>query len=218
MHPPAILSELPGRVRLFPLGGAILLPRAIMPLNIFEPRYLAMVKDAMAGDHMIGIIQPKGDWKADRPPLFDVGGLGRITQYSETGDGRILIALAGLIRFRIVRELPATTPYRQAEPDYLPFESDWSPPQPLAPIVRASLESTLKSYLEVQDLSADWDAVSSADDEGLVNTLSVVCPLDSIERQALLEAMSLPERASTLTALMTFAQGAGGASGEGTLQ
>ncbi len=218
MHPPASIAELPAIVRLFPLGGAILLPRAVMPLNIFEPRYLAMVKDALAGDHLIGIVQPKGDWKSDTPPLFAVGGLGRITQYSETGDGRILIALSGLIRFHIARELLATTPYRQVEVHYAQFQSDWSPPEPLAPIARASLESTLKTYLEGQDLSADWEAVKSADDEGLVNTLSVVCPLDSIERQALLEAGSLPDRASTLTALMTFAQGAGGAATDSTMQ
>lgn len=217
MQGPSSLADLPTRIRVFPLGGAILLPRAVMPLNIFEPRYLAMVKDAMEGDRMIGIIQPKGDWKTDRPPLFQVGGLGRITQYSETGDGRILIALTGLIRFRVSQELTATTPYRQVEGDCGEFTADWSHPEPLAPIARASLESTLKSYLEAQDLSADWDAVSSADDEGLVNTLSVVCPLDSIERQALLESTSLPDRASTLTALMTFAQGATG-TGDATLQ
>jgi len=218
MQPPTSLADLPARIRVFPLGGAILLPRAVMPLNIFEPRYLAMVKDAMAGDRMIGIIQPKGDWQTDRPELFRVGGLGRITQYSETGDGRILIALAGLVRFRVVQEYPVTTPYRQVEADYAPYASDWSEPEPLAPIARASLETTLKAYLEAQDLSADWEAVKSADDEGLVNTLSVVCPLDSIERQALLEAASLPDRASTLTALMTFAQGAGGQPGDSRMQ
>ena len=217
MQPPASLADLPTRIRVFPLGGAILLPRAVMPLNIFEPRYLAMVKDAMEGDRMIGIIQPKGDWKTDSPPLFQVGGLGRITQYSETGDGRIVIALTGIIRFRIASELAATTPYRQIEANYADYAGDWSHPEPLAPIARAALESTLKSYLEAQDLSADWDAVSSADDEGLVNTLSVVCPLDSIERQALLESTTLPDRASTLTALMTFAQGASG-NGDATLQ
>lgn len=218
MQPPTSLADLPARIRVFPLGGAILLPRAVMPLNIFEPRYLAMVKDAMEGDRMIGIIQPKGDWKTDRPELFQVGGLGRITQYSETGDGRILIALAGLVRFRVAQELPVTTPYRQVEADYVPYAPDWSEPEPLAPIARASLETTLKAYLEAQDLSADWEAVKSADDEGLVNTLSVVCPLDSIERQALLEAANLPDRASTLTALMTFAQGAGGQPGDSRLQ
>jgi Lon protease-like protein len=208
MHPPANLADLPSRVRLFPLGGAILLPRANMPLNIFEPRYLAMVRDAMASDHMVGIIQPRTDWQEDRPELFQVGGLGRITQYSETGDGRFLIVLTGLARFRIVDELAVTTAYRQAEVDYGPYGEDWSPALPLAAAARASVESTLRNYLEAQGLSADWEAVKSADDESLVNTLSVVCPFVPAERQALLEARTLPDRAATLTTLMEFAQGA----------
>ncbi len=215
MHPPANLADLPTRVRMFPLGGAILLPRSTMPLNIFEPRYLDMVRDAMADDHMIAIIQPRSDWKEDRPELFDVGATGRITQYSETGDGRYLIAITGLARFRIRRELPATTAYRQAEVDYTPFADDWSPALPLAATARASLESRLKAYLEAQGLSADWDAVKSADDESLVNTLSVVCPFVPAERQALLEAHTLPERASTLSTLMEFSQANGA---ENTLQ
>ncbi len=207
MQPPASLADLPNRVRLFPLGGAVLMPRAVMPLNIFEPRYLTMVRDAMASDHMIGILQPMGDWEEDKPDLFSVGGIGRITQYSETGDGRFLIAITGLARFRVVQELSVTTPYRQAEVDYTPYAEDWSPAIPLAPVARASVEATLKAYLEAQGLSADWDAVKSADDESLVNTLSMVCPFVPAERQALLEAKTLPERASTLTTLMAFSQG-----------
>jgi Lon protease-like protein len=208
MQPPASLADLPTRVRLFPLGGTILLPRAVMPLNIFEPRYLAMVRDAMADDHMIAIVQPRTE--GDRPDLFDVGAIGRITQYSETGDGRFLIALTGLARFQLLGELPATTPYRQAEVSYLPFAADWEPADPLAAIARAALESALRSYLETQGLSADWDAVKSADDESLVNTLSVVCPFTPAERQALLEAQTLPDRASTLSTLMQFARGEAG--------
>lgn len=205
-QPPASLADLPLRVRLFPLSGAILLPRAVMPLNIFEPRYLEMVRDAMATDQMIALVQPRDD---DEPPsLYDIGAVGRITQYNETGDGRFLIALTGMARFRLVQELPATTSYRQAEVDYTPYASDWSPADPLAATARADLESTLKIYLEAQGLSADWDAVKSADDESLVNTLSVVCPFTTAERQALLQALSLPDRASTLATLMAFAQGA----------
>ena len=204
-QPPASLADLPVRVRLFPLSGAILLPRAVMPLNIFEPRYLEMVRDAMASDQMIALVQPRDD---DEPPsLYDIGAVGRITQYSETGDGRFLIALTGMARFRLVQELPTTTSYRQAEVDYTPYAADWGPADPLAATARADLESTLKSYLETQGLSADWDAVKSADDESLVNTLSVVCPFTSAERQALLQANSLPDRASTLATLMAFAQG-----------
>lgn len=207
MQPPASIADLPTRVRLFPLGGAVLLPRTVMPLNIFEPRYLAMVRDAMTTDHVIAILQPKGQWEDDRPDLFSVGGIGRITQYSETGDGRFLITLSGLARFRVVQELSVTTPYRQAEVDYAPYAEDWSPAVPLAPVARASVEAALKVYLDAQGLSADWDAVRNADDESLVNTLSMVCPFVPAERQALLEAKTLPERASTLTTLMAFSHG-----------
>ena len=214
LEPPASPADLPATVRLFPLGGAILLPRAVLPLNIFEPRYLAMVRDAMASDQMIAMIQPR-DTDADSPDLYAIGTTGRITQYSETGDGRFLISLTGLARFRLKAELPATTPYRQAEVDYGAHEGDWAPADPLAAATRAHLESTLKSYLETQGLSADWDAVKSADDESLINTLATVCPFSNAERQALLEAGSLPSRASTLTTLMQFASGE---VGEGTLQ
>jgi Lon protease-like protein len=208
-QPLASLADLPIRVRLFPLAGAILLPRAVMPLNIFEPRYLEMVRDAMASDQMIALVQPRHDEDddSDKPALYGVGAVGRITQYSETGDGRFLIALTGMARFRLVQELPATTSYRQAEVEYAPYASDWSPADPLAATARAHLESTLKTYLEAQGLSADWEAVKSADDESLVNTLSVVCPFASAERQALLQALTLPDRASTLSTLMAFAQG-----------
>jgi Lon protease-like protein len=209
-QPLASLADLPARVRLFPLTGAILLPRAVMPLNIFEPRYLEMVRDAMASDQMIALVQPRNpdDDDSIRPALFGIGSVGRITQYNETGDGRFLIALTGMARFRLVQELPATTSYRQAEVDYAPYAADWSPADPLAATARADLESTLKTYLEAQGLSADWDAVKSADDESLVNTLAVVCPFTTAERQALLEAQTLPNRAGTLATLMRFAQGA----------
>ncbi len=207
LQPPGSLADLPARVRLFPLEGALLLPRAAMPLNIFEPRYLAMVTDAMASDQMIAMIQPRAEPQAARPPLYRVGTIGRITQYGETGDGRFLITLTGLARFRLVRELAATTPYRQAEADYAPYQSDWSPAAPLAATARADVESTLRHFLDTQDLSADWDAVRTADDESLVNTLCAVCPFTPAERQALLEAPTLAERTSTLTTLMRFARG-----------
>jgi Lon protease-like protein len=205
-QPTASLADLPVRVRLFPLSGAILLPRAVMPLNIFEPRYLEMVRDAMATDQMIALVQPRDE--NEPPSLFDIGSVGRITQYNETGDGRFLIALTGMARFRLVQELPATTSYRQAEVDYTPYAADWGPADPLAATARADLEFTLRTYLEAQGLSADWDAVKGADDESLVNTLSVVCPFTTAERQALLQSQTLPDRASTLATLMAFAQGA----------
>ncbi len=218
MHPPASLADLPRRVRLFPLAGVILLPRATMPLNIFEPRYLALVRDAMAADRMIAMIQPRADEPAERPPLFEVGAIGRITQYAETGDGRYLIALSGLARFRLTAELPVTTAYRQAEVDYAPYAADWGPAEPLAAAARADLETQLKAYLEAQGLSADWDAVRNADDESLVNTLTVVCPFQPAERQALLEAPGLPDRARTLVMLMQFAPTPEAASTDPTVQ
>jgi Lon protease-like protein len=214
---------LPAVLPVFPIGGAVLLPRGVMPLNIFEPRYLAMVRDAMAGDKLIGMIQPRltrddDDGRADdKPGLFAVGCAGRITEYRETGDGRMIIALTGVARFAVARELDVTTPYRQVMPDFEAFADDAGEPRPLAPAARSALETTLRSYLDTQGLSADWKAVAEADDDSLVTTLSAVCPFDPVERQALLEARDLPARAATLNALMTFAQGSGGSDGR-TLQ
>lgn len=210
-------EPLPAAVPVFPLSGALLLPRGVLPLNIFEPRYLAMVRDAMAAtgaaNRIIGIIQPRFD--GDPPPLYNVGCLGRIGDYRETDDGRVLIALTGVTRFRIQAELDRTTLYRQVMADYHEFGEDRGEPEALAAAARAGLEDVLRSYLDDQGLSADWDAVKSADDEALVTTLSSVCPFDPAEKQALLEADGLPDRAATLTALMTFAQGTGGGAGGG---
>ncbi len=205
-------EPLPAAVPVFPLSGALLLPRGVLPLNIFEPRYLAMVRDAMAAtgaaNRIIGIIQPRYD--GDPPPLYEVGCLGRISDYRETDDGRILIALTGISRFRIHAELDRTTLYRQVMADYDGFGDDRDEPEALAAAARAGLEDVLRVYLDAQGLSADWDAVKSADDESLVTTLASVCPFDPAEKQALLEADDLADRAGTLTALMTFAQGSGG--------
>jgi len=204
-------DPLPVAVPVFPLSGALLLPRGVLPLNIFEPRYLAMVRDAMAAtgaaNRIIGIIQPRT--AGDPPQLYDVGCLGRIGDYRETDDGRVLLALTGVSRFRIQAELDRTTQYRQVMTDYHGFSDDRAEPAPLAPAARAGLEEVLRTYLDVQGLSADWEAVKSADDESLVTTLASVCPFDPAEKQALLESNDLPDRAGTLTALMTFAQGAG---------
>jgi Lon protease-like protein len=200
-------DDLPTVVRVFPLSGAILLPRAVLPLNIFEPRYLAMTRDAMATDRLIAIVQPREAEGRDPPPLFEVGSIGRITRFSETGDGRFLIALTGLIRFRVASELAVTTPYRQVTADYSPFRLDWDPPAPLGEGGRARVETALRAYLRAQELSADWEAVANADDESLIHTLAAVCPFDLLERQALLEAPDLAARAETLATLMTFAGG-----------
>jgi uncharacterized protein len=204
-------EPLPTAVPVFPLTGALLLPRGVLPLNIFEPRYLAMVRDAMAAagaaHRIIGIIQPRSE--GEPPPLYGVGCLGRISDYRETDDGRILIALTGVSRFRIQAELDRTTLYRQVMADYHGFGADRGDPVPLGPAARAGLEQELQTYLERNGLSADWEAVRAADDESLVTTLASVCPFDPVEKQALLEAASLADRAATLTALMTFSQGFG---------
>ncbi len=196
------LDALPGRIPVFPLEGAIVLPRGQLPLNIFEPRYLDMVKTAMGGERLIGMIQPREDGS-----LFEIGGLGRITQFTDPENGRLLIVLTGVTRFRIVDELAATTPYRQVEADYGDFVTDFKTPEPLAPILRSDLETSLRTYLDAQNLSADWEAVAGADDESLVNTLSAVCPFNVAEKQALLETKTVPARAATLCALMTLAPG-----------
>ncbi len=220
---------LPSVIPVFPLDGAVLLPRGLLPLNIFEPRYLVMIRDAMAGSGLIGMIQSRGNAAPDggaertggasggrgkparaQPALFGVGCAGRITECSPTDDGRLLVTLAGVTRFAVTRELEVTTPYRQVMPDFEAFAADSDEAQPLAAAARAALERELRGYLDAQGLSADWAAVAQADDESLVTTLSSVCPFDAVEKQALLEARDLPARAATLTALMTFAQGSGG--------
>ncbi len=210
-------APLPTAIPVFPLTGALLLPRGTLPLNIFEPRYLAMVRDAMAAtgaaNRMIGIIQPRS--RGEPPPLYDVGCVGRIGDYRETDDGRVLIALTGITRFRVAAELDRTTLYRQVMADYHDFADDREEPDPLTAAARAGLEDVLRAYLDAQGLSADWEAVHGADDEALVTTLSGVCPFDPAEKQALLEAEDLPERAATLTALMAFAQGLGGGKPDG---
>ncbi len=212
---PEAHAPLPSAVPVFPLTGALLFPRGLLPLNIFEPRYLAMVRDVMAAkgtaNRVIGMIQSRA--QGDPPPLFDVGCLGRITDYRETEDGRMLIALVGVSRFRIAAELDRTSPYRQVMADYHGFQTDRDDPPALGHAARAGLEDVLRGYLDAQGLSADWDAVTNADDESLVTTLACACPFDPAEKQALLEAETLDSRAATLTALMTFAQGPGAPSG-----
>lgn len=198
---------LPSRIPVFPLAGAIVFPRGRLPLHIFEPRYRAMIRDAMAGDKVIGMVQPRDhgpDEQSWRPPLFEIGGLGRISQCSETPDGRYLISLDGLTRFRIARELDVVTPYRQVEPDYDVFATDRDTAAPLMPVMRAAVEAELKAYLDRSGQSADWKAVSDSDDETLINTLANACPFAAAEKQALLEANTLIARAELLIQIMQF--------------
>lgn len=204
---PLDLADLPSTVRLFPLPGALLLPHGVLSLNIFEPRYLQMVRDAMATDRLIAMIQPSNHhepWE-----LYRIGCVGRITQYAETGDGRFLIELTGIARFHLGDEISAGTPYRQAVADFTAYGGDLMAAQPLAAATRADLEHSLRAYLESNDLSADWTAIANADDENLVNTLAAVCPFSPVERQAIAEARTLEDRTMTLVALMRLDDGRG---------
>lgn len=199
------VDEMPRTLPIFPLNGVLLLPRGQLPLNVFEPRYLAMVDMALAGQRLIGIIQPAN--AADetaKPPLSAVGCAGRIIGFQETEDGRYMITLNGLCRFRVGQELDAATPYRQVKPDYAPFAGDLvSVAEPGLP--RERVMAALKSYLARRDLSADWGSVVNAPPEMLVNTLAMLCPFEPAEKQALLEAPGWDERVATLMALLEMA-------------
>ena len=196
------VSDLPDTVPLFPLTGALLLPAGNMPLNIFEPRYLSMIDDAVRSHRMIGMIQPHLDAEegADTPPLCDVGCLGRVTAFQETGEGQLIINLSGVCRFRIKQEQQQINGYRTAE--ILGFGDDLKDNAEAAKAVdRDELLRTFKRFLEANDMEADWDGVREAGTEALVNTLSMMSPYGPAEKQALLEAPDLKTRAETLVAM-----------------
>ena len=195
------IGDLPETLAVFPLPGAILFPRWELPLNIFEPRYLNMIDDAMAGSRLIGMVQAMGGPKA-RPALAKVGCAGRITSYVETDDGRYLIALTGIARFAIGEELDVRTPYRQVRPDWSAYEPDLFPANDFARPSRDELVGALKAYVETNKMQADWSAVEDAPLETLVNALCSGCPFPVIEKQALIEAPSLKARAETLITLL----------------
>jgi Lon protease-like protein len=191
-------------IAVFPLPGALLLPRGQMPLNIFEPRYLAMVDDAMRSEHrLIGMIQPDSARPGPeaRPNLYKVGCVGRITQLSETGDGRYLIQLTGIARFRVEEELSVTTPYRQCRVTYQPFVDDFIARKGEDAVDRPSLLQALSDFLKANDLKTDWDGIEKAPNEALVNALAMMSPYGSAEKQALLEAPDLKTRAEILVAV-----------------
>ncbi len=216
-------EELPPVVPIFPLPGVLLLPGGRLPLNVFEPRYLAMVRDALAGERAIGMIQPREE-AADvgAAKVYETGCLGRITAFSETDDGRYLITLTGLIRFDVARELPPMEGYRRVTAGYDRFRRDLEDGPAAGPedgaadgvagaagaagaIDRARLLETLGSYFEAQGIEGDWKAIEETGDAALVTALAMLCPFAAPEKQALLEAMSLPERASAMTAIMEMA-------------
>lgn len=217
---PQTAQDCPDVIPVFPLSGALLLPRGQMPLNIFEPRYLAMVDAALKGARMIGMVQPDPDHDtgARVPELAKVGCLGRITQFAETGDNRYMITLSGVSRFRIVEEVLAVTPFRQCRVDYVPFVSDFTEKAGEDQVDRASLIKTLKDFVEANDLSIDWNGINAAGNEALVNALSMMAPFGIREKQALLEAEDLKTRADLLVAMTEIELARGDDGSDTTLQ
>jgi uncharacterized protein len=211
-------ADIPAVIPVFPLPGALLLPRGHMPLNIFEPRYLAMIDDALKGRRVIGMIQPEIEDGSGLPRLFQVGCAGRITQFAETGDGRYLVQLTGVSRFRVLGEEVVSTPYRQCRVTAEPFAIDFTPRAGEDDVDRSALIVTLRAYLEANNLQADWDAIREAPNEALVNALSMMSPFDVREKQALLEAGTLKERADILVAITEIELAKTGTGSETPLQ
>ena len=214
---PRSIKDLPEVIPIFPLAGVLLLPRGRLPLNIFEPRYLAMVDDAMRGNRIIGMIQPEQPEAAAPPALYEVGCAG-ITSYDETGDGRFLIALSGISRFRVNAELPVETPYRQCRVDYSSFAGDFTAGLGGDEVNREALLRTLATYLEANRVEADWSGIREAPVEALVNGLSMMSPYGAREKQALLETPDLKARADLLIAVTEIALAEKGEDGETPLQ
>jgi Lon protease-like protein len=195
-------TDLPSVLPVFPLPAALLLPGGRMPLTIFEPRYLEMLDEALAGTRLIGMIQPSLDGALgadDEPELCQVGCIGRVISFAESGDGRYLISLQGVCRFRIARELTVKTPYRQCQ--ILPFLGDLDEENAGADVDRQALLKAFRAYLKANELEADWEGVSRAENSVLVNALSMMAPYGPAEKQALLEAPDLKTRAETLIAI-----------------
>lgn len=197
-------EDLPETVPVFPISGVLLLPGGQLPLNIFEPRYLAMLDAAMAGNRLIGMIQPaltevQADILPERPALAPVGCIGRITSFTETGDGRYIVSLAGICRFRLMDEVASSKPYRTFK--IAPFVADLTSGDDEAQVNRSGLLSAFRAYLEANKLEADWESVERASNTTLVNSLSMMSPFGPAEKQALLEAPDLRTRAETLIAI-----------------
>lgn len=209
-------AAIPRRVPVFPLRGAILLPRASLPLQVFEPRYLAMVEDAITSSRLIGIIQPEGGGEESPAgkgnALHKVGTTGRIVAFQELEDGRLLVTLTGIARFDVTGEVESDKPYRTLEIDSARFAQDFEVGVGQDDVDRQALLKALKTYLEARNLRVDWGAVSRSSTEQLVNSLSIVSPYGAAEKQALLEAPTLKSRAEMLVALaeMELAAGSGG--------
>jgi uncharacterized protein len=198
-------TALPLILPIFPLTGVLLLPRGRLPLNIFEPRYLAMTRDALAGERLIGMAQPSDPRiVGENPPVYPTGCAGRITSFSETDDGRFLITLTGISRFRIREELPLLEGYRRVVPEWREFARDQANDDEPR-FDRDRLLRGLRAYFQHHRIEADWDAITSVPGERLVTSIAMICPFEPSEKQALLEAPDLDERARLLTAIVEMA-------------
>ena len=204
-------ADMPSVIPVFPLPGALLLPRCQMPLIIFEPRYIAMVDDAMRSHRVIGMVQPETGSTKGKPPLYRLGCAGKITSFAETDDNRYLVTLTGLARYRIEDELTVITLYRQCRVDFLPFADDFSAEPGRTEVDRDGLLRTLRSFAEAHSLPIDWEGVDNAPNDMLVNALSMMCPFGPKEKQALLEAPDLKVRADVLIAMTEIELARGGA-------
>lgn len=198
------VEDLPGEFPVFPLPGALLLPRGKLPLNIFESRYLAMTLDSLAAGRMFGMVQPDSQARAagNEQDVYRVGCLGRVSSFSETDDGRLLITLTGLIRFEIAAELEIRNGYRQVRGDFSKYLADLAmPPAPLK-LKREKILTALRGYFQSRQVQANWDAINGLSDDALVITLAMACPFEPVEKQALLEAPTDSDRADVLLALL----------------
>ena len=214
-------GDLPEVIPVFPLPGALLLPRGQMPLNIFEPRYLAMIDDALRSAHrLIGMIQPDDAHPGpeNKPNLYKVGCVGRMTQIAETGDGRYLIQLIGVARFRVEEELNVATAYRQCRVSYAPFLDDFVARKGEEAVDRKALLAALQAFLKANQLQADWKGIENAPNEALVNALAMMSAYGPAEKQAMLEAPDLKTRAEILVAVTEIELAKGGTEDEPPLQ
>jgi uncharacterized protein len=213
------LADLPAQLPVFPLQGCILLPRSNLPLNIFEPRYLSMVDDVIAGNRIIGIVQPLGT-EEESPaskghPLRQTGCAGRLSAFSETEDGRLLITLTGICRFDITGETRTAKPYRICDANFAPYQQDLVRGHGQNAVDWPRFLQVLKNYLDARDMTADWDSIQRSPTELLINTLSMISPYGPEEKQALLEAPDLKARSEVLMALAEMEIAAPPGSGPG---
>jgi uncharacterized protein len=199
-------AEMPTTIPLFPLTGALLLPRRPIQLTVFEPRYLEMLDDALSGERVVGVIQPSSEQETSEttPELYPLGCAGRIVQYAEIGDGRCFLTLMGVARFHLTSEEPSDRPYRIAKPDYSPFAEDFLEGAGEAAVDRDDLIAALKRFAEVNEIKVVWSDIKKASNEALVNGLSMMSPCGPREKQALLEARDLKSRAEMLVAITTI--------------